>query len=121
MGHIVEKVEDMSCHTNEQLHNSNCEKSSQDLILKENDDGIHITKDPNKNCELIELQPLSSNEEKSSNLSETDQNNEKQTSHFKISPIFIPMLIVELFLSLIDLLSDTWTGFSLLKLKDNAS
>ena len=121
MGHNVEKVEDMSCNIVEQLHNSNNVKSCEDLILKEIDNGLQTTNnDCDEHCEFIELQPLSSNEETSSNFSKTEQNNKEQTSHFKISPIFIPMLIVELILSLIDLLSDTWTGFSLLKLKDNA-
>ena len=69
--------------------------------------------------EHIELQSMGSNQERSSNSPETEpKDQEEEDSDLKIGSTFIPMLIVEIVLSFADLLSDTWTGFSLLKLKD---
>ena len=71
------------------------------------------------NSEHIELQYVGFNQGESSNSQETEpKDQEEEDSNLKISSTFIPMLIVEIVLSFADLLSDTWTGLSLLKLKD---
>ena len=91
------------------------------LTLMENEDSPTIIEDDHfRNTEFIELQLLSSNQENSSTLSESKSKDQDDVSASIIGPSFIPMLIVELVLSSIDFLSDFWTGFSLLKLKDKA-
>ena len=45
---------------------------------------------------------------------------ESDSYKWKISPFMIPLLIVELVLSIVDFGSDFWSGFSLLKLKNPA-
>ena len=45
---------------------------------------------------------------------------ESDSYKWKISPFMIPLLIVELVLSIVDFGSDFWSGFSLLKLKNQA-
>ena len=71
------------------------------------------------NSEQIELESLNGNQRKSSNVSETKQEDHNGVFDWKISPYFIPLLIVEICLSFADLLSDTWTGFTLMKLENN--
>ena len=75
------------------------------------------TSQEQNNVELIELQSLNGGEENSSNKSETKPENQDIVSVLKISPLLIPMILLELGLSIADVLSDTWTGFSLLKLQ----
>ena len=70
------------------------------------------------NSEHIDLQSVGFNQGESSNSPETEPKDQKEVSYFRISSTLIPMLIVEIVLSFADLLSDTWTGLSLLKLKD---
>ena len=70
------------------------------------------------NSEYIELQSVGFNQGESSNSPETEPKGEEEVSYFRISSTLVPMLIVEIVLSFADLLSDTWTGLSLLKLKD---
>ena len=91
----------------------------EDSTLKEIEDGSQIIEnDRFRNDEFIELQTLTSNQGKSSTSIESNLNDEDEISASIIGPSFIPMLIVELVLSLIDFLSDLLTGYSLLKLKD---
>ena len=81
--------------------------------------GISEPSQVHSNSEHIEFQYMGSNQEKSSNSPETEpKDQEEEDSNLKISSTLIPMLIVEIVLSFADLLSDTWTRFSLLKLKD---
>ena len=81
--------------------------------------GISEPSQVHSNSEHIEFQYMGSNQEKSSNSPETEpKDQEEEDSDLKIGSTFIPMLIVEIVLSFVDLFSDTWTGLSLLKLKD---
>ena len=105
----------------QQPFNSNKEKTFKDSILKENDDESQLNeKDHNKNLQFKDIQASCSNHRESTNLSISELNIQEKTNQFKTSPSFIPLLIVELALSLVDLLSDLWTGTSLLKLKEKA-
>ena len=105
----------------QQPFDSKKEKTFKDSILKENDDEFQLTeKDDNRNLQFINVQAPSFNQRESTNLSITELNIQEENNEFKISPSFIPMLIVELALSLVDFLSDFWTGTSLLKLKEKA-
>ena len=97
----------------QQPFDSKKEKTFKDSILKENDDEFQLTeKDDNRNLQFINVQAPSSNQRESTNLSITELNIQEEITEFKVSPSFIPMLIIELALSLVDFLSDLWTGTS---------
>ena len=51
---------------------------------------------------------------------ELEETHEEKSERFNINAFTIPSLITELLLSLVDLLSDFWSGFSLFKLKNVA-
>ena len=57
--------------------------------------------------------------QRSSNLTRIEQENEVfEERRLNFGPFTIPLLITELILSIVDVLCDFWTGFSLLKLTD---
>ena len=75
----------------------------------------------NKYSEEIRLENSTNTEERFLSTSNNEQTLQltSNSARWKISPWLIPMLIVELFFSLMDFLSDFWSGFSLLKKLEN--
>ena len=68
--------------------------------------------------EAMELVNSSNQDKRLSHASQAD-NIQSNIKRVKIRPWIIPILIVELFFSLMDFLSDFWSGFSLLKKLEN--
>ena len=83
-------------------------------------EGTSLAQENDEDCQgsgqdIVELQSLGNNQETSCEGGENESENHEDDSGLNFSPAFYLTLLVEMVLSFADLVSDTWTGYSLLE------
>ena len=83
-------------------------------------EGASLAQENDEDCQgsgqdIVELQSLGNNQETSCEGGENESENHEDDSGLNFSPAFYLTLLVEMVLSFADLVSDTWTGYSLLE------